>query len=193
MSRSESAHTTKGSSTREKIIHAARQKLIANGFDAFVMRELADEVGIKLGNLQYYFKTKELLVLEVLTLEAAKDVDFMTEGAKNLSAKEHFAAIVEELVSRWRGDSGVLFSMLSALALHNKTFRQLYRSIYTRFYKALEGPLTEINPNLSEQEVALKVRLVTALVDGSPMQVQVGKMEEYLKAVKAEAERIAIS
>ncbi len=157
------------------------------------MRELADEVGIKLGNLQYYFKTKEVLVLEVLKIEAANDVAYIASRGEHGSPRDQFTQIVGELVSRWRGDSGVLFSMLSTLALHSKAFRQLYRSVYGRFYQALEAPLREINPGLTDEEVALKVRLVTALVDGSPMQVQVGKIQNYLAAVKAEAERIALS
>ena len=51
--------------------------------------------------------------------------------------------------------------------------------------------MRQLNPSLSDEEISLRVRLVTALVDGSPMQVQVGDTQAYLSAVQAEAELIA--
>lgn len=184
--------TSKGSNTRDRILEATRKRLIANGYDALVMRDLADELEIKLGNLQYYFKTKEILVLEVLQKEADRDIEVIQSvGGDNPS--ERFRGIVEELVSRWRGDAGVLLSLLSALALHNPTYKHLYRRIYMSFYDALALPLKELNPTLNEDAIVLKVRLITALVDGSPMQVKVGNMQNYLNEVQALAEQIALS
>ena len=61
------------------------------------------------------------------------------------------------------------------------------------FYDALALPLKELNPTLNEDAIVLKVRLITALVDGSPMQVKVGNMQNYLNEVQALAEQIALS
>ena len=184
--------TSKGLSTRDRILDATRKRLISGGYDALVMRELADELDIKLGNLQYYFKTKELLVLEVLQIEADRDIRII-QDIRGIDAAARFRAIVKELVSRWRGDTGVLFSILSTLALHSPAYKELYRKIYSAFYEALVLPLTELNPSLSDDEVALRVRLITALIDGSPMQVKVGSLQTYLGEVQTLAEQIARS
>jgi len=194
MKTTEKTLTTKGLSTRNRILQAARKQLVEGGYESFVMRELAGSLGIKLGNLQYYFKTREQLILQVIETEAAKDVlTFEQHKQEGKPANEAFRSIVQDLVTRWRGNSGVISSTLVTLALHNKPFKQLYRSIYAKFYSALEGPLLEMNPGLSHDETALRVRLITALIDGSSMQTQVGSVQQYLERVQGQAELIAQS
>ena len=194
MKTTEKTLTTKGLSTRNRILQAARKQLVEGGYESFVMRELAGSLGIKLGNLQYYFKTREQLILQVIETEAAKDVlTFEQHKQEGKPANEAFRSIVQDLVTRWRGNSGVISSTLVTLALHNKPFKQLYRSIYAKFYSALEGPLLEMNPGLSDDETALRVRLITALIDGSSMQTQVGSVQQYLERVQGQAELIAQS
>lgn len=186
------ATTPKGSSTRECIVAAARQRLIGHGIDKFALREIADSLGIKLSNLQYYFKTRESLVFQVLEEEAARDratIEIHQHTSKD--GADTFREIVQDLATRWRGDSGVLFSTLSTLAIHNKEYRKLYRSIYADFYRALEGPIKSLNANLSESELALRVRLITALIDGAPMQLQNNKKQVFLLRIQEQAESIA--
>ena len=186
--------TSKGLSTRERIVEAARKQLVEQGYDQFVMRELADVLGIKLGNLQYYFKTREALILHVIEAESARDIlTIHAHQQRRISAEEVFRAIVQDLVERWRGDSGLLFSTLCTLSLHNKAYKRLYLAVYADFYRALEGPLRDLNPTISDEEVALRVRLITALIDGSPMQTGIGSVEDFLNRVQAQAEIIALA
>ena len=72
-------------------------------------------------------------------------------------------------------------------------FRDLYRSIFESFYGALEASVRGINHELNDDEVRLRVRLVTALVDGSSMQVRVGDLQTFLDRVQDQAEQIALS
>lgn len=158
------------------------------------MRELADSLGMKLGNLQYYFKTRESLVFHVIEREAAKDVEAIESHLQaDGSAMEAFGAIVQDLVTRWRGSTGVLFSTLTALSMHNAGFRKLYRGIYSRFYAALEKLVREVNPALSYEETAIRVRMITSLIDGSPMQIKVGDKQHYLDCVQRQVQAIAVA
>lgn len=194
MQHSKTAATPKGTSTRDRIVAAARQKLIQHGVDEFGLRDLANSLDLKLSNVQYYFKTRDALILYVLEQEAVADTEVIQAHQQNSATPEGaLRAIVHDLVVRWRGESGILFSTLKTLALHNSEFRSLYRSIYTVFYAALEEPLRRINPDLVDDEVALRVRLVTALIDGSPMQVQVGRNQVFLDRVQKLAEQIALT
>ena len=186
--------TLKGASTRERILIGARTQLMEHGYEAFVMRELAESLGMKLGNLQYYFKTRESLVFHVIELEAAKDVEVIEShlqaGGSPMAA---FSAVVNELVTRWRGSTGVLFSTLTALSMHNTSFRQLYIDIYSRFYAALEKLVHEVNPALSDEENTMRVRLIASLIDGSSMQIQVGDRQHFLDCVQSHAQAIAVA
>lgn len=192
MHKQTTANTAKGESTRERILNAARAQLIDHGIERFALRELADGLQIKLGNLQYYFNTKEALVLQVLEAEAAKDRAIIAQHQHaETAASTTLKAIVRDLTSRWSGQSGVLFSTLGTLAIHNNTYKRLYRQIYAEFYAALEAPLRTLNPNLSAAELALRARLITALIDGAPMQPQIPNRRLFLQRIQAEAESIA--
>ena len=184
--------TAKGHSTRDRIVKAARKRLVEGGYEAFVMRELAEILDIKLGNLQYYFRTRDDLILEVIEAEASLDLQAIADHLDHHdSPAAAFQAVVGDLVARWRGQSGVLFSLLSSLTTHSEPFRQLYRRIYLRFYEALESLLREMNPALPDEEVTTRVRLITALIDGSSMQIRVGSGKTYLDRVQQEARFIA--
>ncbi len=197
MNKQFTASTPKGSSTRGRILEAARKTLIERGIDQFALREIADSLGIKLSNLQYYFKTREALVLEVLEEEAARDRAIIeVHQLQSKDATKTFRAIVEDLTTRWLGESGVLFSTLGTLAIHNNQYKKLYRSIYTDFYTALEGPLKRLNPTISASELSLRARLITALIDGAPMQLlydkkKVANTGVFLQRLQEQAESIA--
>ena len=187
------AITPKGNSTRERILHAARRQLIEQGIDRFALRELADALGMKLSNLQYYFKTRDALVLVVMEEEAERDRTIIHKHALTQEdPKLVLRAIVKDLTTRWRGESGVLFSTLATLALHNREYRKLYRAIYVDFYAALEAPLSALNPRLAEAELKLRARLITALIDGAPMQPQIDNKRTFLARIQGEAEAIAM-
>lgn len=186
------APTPKGNSTCDRIVAAARKKLVENGVDGFSLRELATSLDLKLSNVQYYFRTREALLLHVFEREASADAAVIEAKRSSGSEREAFRAIVRELVIRWRGDSGILMSTLGTMSLHHKEFRGLYRSIYDAFYNALEASVRSMNHKLDEEEVRLRVRLVTALVDGSPMQIRVGELQTFLDRVQDQAEQIAL-
>ena len=187
------APTPKGNSTCNQIVAAARKKLVEKGVDGFSLRELATSLDLKLSNVQYYFKTREALLLHVFEREAAADVAVIEAKQSLGSEREAFRAIVRELVIRWRGDSGILMSTMGTISLHHKEFRGLYRSVYEVFYRALEASVRGMNNELDDDEVRLRVRLVTALVDGSPMQTRVGDLQIFLDRVQDQAEQIARS
>ena len=192
MSNPTAATTPKGSSTRDRILAAARKKIVQRGIDGFSLRDLADTLDIRLSNLQYYFTTREMLVLQVMEDEAARDRAVIERHQReSASAEEAFRAILQDLISRWRGDSGVLFSTLGTVSMHSKAYRKLYRSIYASFYLALEEPLRRLNPELPDSEISVRVRLVTALIDGAPMQPRTGNRSLFLQRVLEQAERIA--
>ena len=54
--------------TRQKILIAAKEVFLQNGFAGARMRDISDKANINKGLLHYYFKTKRLLFLEVLKL-----------------------------------------------------------------------------------------------------------------------------
>jgi len=60
------------SDTREKILQAAFTVLSRQGYGNTSIKEIAEEAGVAQGLVHYYFKSKQLLVLEVLNFVCKK-------------------------------------------------------------------------------------------------------------------------
>ncbi|MFK8024724.1 MAG: TetR/AcrR family transcriptional regulator [Ilumatobacter sp.] len=191
MTADERALTKKGETTRERIVAAARSMLLDRGYDGLVLRELAESLDIKLGNLQYYFATREDLALHVLSLEGARDALLIEDSRETCDPHDALRLVVRDMVVRYRGESGRLLLMISALAQHHEAFRTLYSDSYAGFYPPFEALIGAVNPELSPGETAMRARLINALVEGSSFQVLVDDLDAYIDRVVAEAEAIA--
>ena len=63
----------KGEQRRQDILACARTLLVEDGYDGFVLREVAARVGVTLGNLQYYFATRDDLLEAVIRAEFGRN------------------------------------------------------------------------------------------------------------------------
>ncbi len=185
------ARTSKGANTRVRVLACARQVLIAEGYDALALRDLAKRCNMQLGNLQYYFPTRDALLEVLITAEAERDVAATESARLNTGDPEQrFRELISSLVSRWRGESGFVFGVLNFLTLNKPAFRALRDRIYATFYAELAGLIQQIQPRLDDASRELRVTLITALIDGAAQQVRVGDPQRYAEAVAAAALRI---
>ncbi len=189
-----SALTEKGNITRDRILAAARDLLLVRGYEALVMRDVAARCDMKLGNLQYYFKSREDLVYAVIDAEAKRDVLTINKAlAEHEDAVQVLDNIIEELLGRWRRrDGGSIYIVLSLLQLHNDMFRELYKDIYANHYAALETVIKALVPNISKKECQMRTRLLTALLDGAAYQIVPGNRSVFLGYVARQARGIVL-
>lgn len=184
----------KGAATRDRILVEARRTLINDGYDAFVLRTVAERLDMKLGNLQYYFRTRDDLLLEVIRREALSDLESMRVIVEQEQPPlDALRQLVHALVGKWRADSGVVFTTLAFLSLHREPFRAVYRDVYSAFYDELERAIECAEPGHERIEYQQRARLLTALIDGAAMQTQTGPRGRFLESVLEAAMRIAIA
>ncbi len=185
--------TAKGLSTRARVLTTARAVLVEHGYEGLVLRAVAARCGMQLGNLQYYFATREALLLAVIEAEGMDDRALIDQA---LAAPGEPAAtlrnIIRELVTRWRGDSAIVYATLNLMSLTSDPFKQLYRQIYADHYASLEGAIGAAAPALTPEERRTRARLLTALIDGAPYQTSVGPRGRYLTRIVEEGCRIAL-
>lgn len=187
------ASSQRGKSTRHRIVEAARTKLTQDGYDKLTLRSLATDLDIALGNLQYYFSTREALIVEIIDSEAANVITELRELVDSPGEPEHILdELVELLLSRWRSESGAIFATMTFLALHNATFQDVYRETYDSFYVEIERSVACAVPGLSDAECATRARVLTALIDGASLQVLDGSKGEFYAATKATAIEVAL-
>ncbi|MEQ9452542.1 MAG: TetR family transcriptional regulator [Pseudomonadales bacterium] len=185
--------TAKGQETRERILLEGRKLLVAYGNGGLTMREVAKRCAIKLGNLQYYFASREVLLEAIISNEAEQDVATIRGVfASNKSSRAKLQAIIDGLLQRWRGESAVVFSTLNLYSLHDANFKALYTRIYAAHYKALEEAIAHVSPDASRKECARRARLMSALIDGAAYQTDVGRHASFMTDVASHAYSIAL-
>lgn len=168
----DTSNLTKGEKRRAEIITHARKVLIEDGYDSLVMRSLANQAGMKLGNLQYYFATREDLIEAVGQAELDRNLEILNgishaPGTQKVVLKK----LVHKIVTHWQQEGGRIFAVMSLLALHQRRFSDFHRQMYLQFYAALSDLLSTFAPDMPRADLMHKARLVTALLDGALFQI----------------------
>lgn len=161
----------KGAARRQQIIDAARQVLIDAGVGGLVLRDVAEQIGITHGNLQYYFATKEDLIVAIFEQEIERYTGALHNAVGHSSSRlGAVSALVDDAVNEIRGESTTLWMMLFSLARQNEILRDLLRDTYDKFDETLAGELAIVSPELSKQRRLHVAQIVRMLLDGLGVQ-----------------------
>jgi len=186
--------TRKGTSTHDRILNETLSLLQEQWYDGVSLREVAKRSGIKLGNLQYYFATREALFYALVERQAAQDNEAIaTLLSESESAEAALNVIIRDLFNRWRRNDGAVYIVLQLLRGSAAQFADLYRTVYEQHYQSLEPVLAQLNQGLSKAESAFRAKLITALIDGATMQiVEAPDRDAFIERVVSEATRLAV-
>jgi AcrR family transcriptional regulator len=181
----------KGQERREAILDAAEQLLVDEGHAALSLRAVAQRAGIRLGNLQYYFTTREELVRALLArvLERAtvRVEEWMGAAGEGPGALE--AALEPLLEEQLDPASYRLFFDLWALAAREPAIAAELRTFYTRYTAAVAGMLRQAAPELSRAEAGARAELLVALLEGLSL-FRSGTVGAPNRKVEAELRRV---
>jgi len=163
----------RGQVRRDVVLATARELLVEEGFDQFVLRRVAAKAEMKLGNLQYYFATRDDLLEAVIRAEFDRDLEAV-RLATTVESAEGLKTAARALVRNWTTGAGSIFGTMSLLAYHHERFRELNREIYETFYRELGVLLRRVSPGLRDAEIAARARLITSVLDGVALQIHAG-------------------
>lgn len=169
------ARRPRGEARRGEILAAARATLVEQGLEQFALRNIATTVGIELGNLQYYFPTRADLLEAVMRAEFEHDVAAVraARGRLDESAPDDpYARLATALIRNWTiAGGGSVFAALWQLSHHVPRFRQLSAEIYETFYAEIQAMIRAVDPAATDDDLATRARLVTAVLDGVALQI----------------------
>lgn len=184
--------TSKGQVRQTEILGAARTLLISDGLDGFVLRRIADQVGIKLGNLQHYYATRDDLLEALVRDEFRHDLNTLESPATTADtstatfdsstatqsgtesaaqAETQFLDSVRTLIERWGIDGGNVYMATGMLSVADERFAALCHEMYTSFYAVMTQHIHRLDPTATATDAHGRAILVTALIDGSSLQV----------------------
>ena len=166
----------KGKDKRQHVVEAAADLLIESGYHNFSMRKVADAAGIRLGNLQYYFPSKEKLVNAMLDNTLSRYLDDFFEIRQHGTPEEQFLTVVDHIVFDLNSKrTTVFFPELWSLSNHEKGVTKSMDEMYENYRKVLADIIREINPKLSLQQCRRLALFVSASLEGHTIFIGYGK------------------
>lgn len=163
----------------EKILKTAFKCLSTRGYAAVSMRNIADEAGVALGQVTYYYKNKENLFLEVINMmiyQYLNEIELKLESAAGKNQKPAaLTAFFKELLQ----DNNNLFKLFidfTAQALWVPSFCKKVNSLFERLAEIIEKNIVlnksvNLGSGYSPQSVA---KLILGALYGTSIQLMLG-------------------
>jgi len=152
-----------------QILEAALDILINEGIRALTLRRIAAACQLRVGNVTYYFATKDELLRAVLDVV----VDGYTEAVRDLRkrtdepAEQRMALLIRILLEDIQSQATTnLFPELWALANRDRFVADCLNDIYRRGREVLLDLIAELNPGLDDTEREMVAVFVQASIEG---------------------------
>ncbi len=171
----------KGQVRIDAILDAAAEVLINQGYKKMTLRQIALRAGITVGNLTYYYPSKETLLKDLLEKILS---GYLEEMARIVKASGHipedrFVAVIEYLIDDLnRQRTTRFFPELWALSNHDEHAAELMEDMYVAERRAICDLIQAINPNLELQQAKHLALFVSCSIEGMTMFVGAGKQQE---------------
>jgi AcrR family transcriptional regulator len=152
-----------------QILEAALDILINEGIRALTLRRIAAACGLRVGNVTYYFSTKDELLRAVLDVvlagysDAIQNLRNRTDEPPDQRLALMIRIILEDIQSQATTN---LFSELWALSNRDTFVAECVNDIYSRGRAVLLELIGELNPGLDEQEREAVAVFIQASTEG---------------------------
>lgn len=153
----------------EQILRSALALLVNHGAAALTLRRIATESGMNVGSLNYYFKSKDDLIRELLnaviaSYEEAFDEIIHEPGASAEARLENLVALILEDITTKKTTR--FFPELWAMANHDSFVYDRMNELYERARVSLNELIAEINPDLSDGQREILALFISASMEG---------------------------
>jgi AcrR family transcriptional regulator len=154
----------------EHILRCAMTILKASGDQGLSMRKVAETADMRLSNVQYYFKTKELLLaalLEGFLLEYADSMRTLALPDK-LNSKEKLHHLTLGMLNDIeKSECAMVFKEIWAIAERNHGVKKAIDDYYTKLHQLLFDALKKMAPAKCEtQSINHAVAILLPFIEG---------------------------
>lgn len=186
----------KGARTFGEILDAARRIFVRDGHAGLSMRKVADEAGVALGNVNYYFGSKRAL-LEATLREALADyaqAHIAEIGASSRAPREILIGVMRFYVSNARS-THPLFFQIWGYAGSSDEAREFVRTLYRPIGRFIYYLVRASRPDLDDNGVRAIVLQLFSLEEGVKLFIGMGPdddpaLRDAERTMVALAERI---
>jgi AcrR family transcriptional regulator len=156
----------------EVILRAAHELLAFEGYPSFTIRNIAKQAGISVGNVQYYFQSKNALLQELLLFVTERyNREYRRVFSKTADTpKDRFYAFIDFLLSDMteplrRG----FFFQVWALTPSDNFVEECMEQSFARYRAAVAELISELMPSLSSAELDKRASAIQSLIEGTQL------------------------
>lgn len=175
----------------QKILNAAFKCVSSKGYANVSLRDIADEAGVVLSQLNYYYKNKEGLFTEVIKSLTEK---YLTEIEQELKkgnlAKEKLSNVISYF-KKVLTEKPELFKLLydvTGMGLWSSVFRKLLQSMYKSLSDLIEKYIFKdhsVKSNKKNYSPKVLSRMILGTLVGTAIQVILNPEEDVMKSLDA--------
>jgi AcrR family transcriptional regulator len=176
----------------EHLLNCAMNILKELGDQGLTMRKVAEAAGMRLSNVQYYFKTKELLLgalLEGFLLAYAESMELLSLPKQDNSEKKLKSLALHILNDVESSECAVIFKEIWAISERNGVVKKAIDEYYQKLYAMLFEALKQAGPeNCQKQQLDNAVVILLPFIEGycitsSSINVSTKKLSEQLGVI----------
>ncbi len=146
--------------------------MIESGYYNFSLRKVAQTAGLTLGNLQYYYPSKDQLISAMLDNTIQRYIDRFEE-VKVIAGEDpevQFIALIDEIMTDLnRKSTTMFFPELWSLCNHYDHAIEIMDEMYEKYRIILIGVMAEMNPKLSDDQLHRLAVFFSSSMEGHTM------------------------
>ncbi|WP_078394724.1 TetR/AcrR family transcriptional regulator [Shouchella patagoniensis] len=161
--------------TKQDLIESAKTCIVKNGVNKLTLKAVAEGAGVTQGTVYYHFKTKDQLMVEVVSDMCQTSWDRLERMKKNSDqqVKEWIQTGLQSASKRNSSDSfyhSLFYSLITA-SLHNNKIREQISGLLTYENQVLEKQIEAVaGKELYGVSAEVWSVLMNALIDGLAIQ-----------------------
>jgi AcrR family transcriptional regulator len=161
----------KGEAKRRHILATAKSLLLEGGLHAVVLRDVAGRLGMTHSNIQYYYRTRQDLLVAIYDEELAKYTGSVEHVAATLTTrKARLAAVIDLGLALIRSPDTALWRLMVGMLDHSPEMAALHRKECRLYEDRLVAELKAIAPELSPVRRRAIAKIIQAIIDGMSIQ-----------------------
>lgn len=169
-------YNTKENYTSQKILDAAYKCISTKGYANVTLRDIAEEAGVALSQLNYYYKNKEGLFIEVIQKVKQMSMDILEEFLQqSVTTKEKLSVVVRFSQGLIREETDIYKVVLDLfnMGMWSQTFTKPCRSFFEEITAIIEKYIASdyfLNEKLQGYSPNVITRIVIGAVFGMAIQ-----------------------
>lgn len=163
------AKRKRGHAQVERILTEAQSVLITKGYARLTIRRVARNLDISLGNLTYYFPTKDALLRAMIADMIDKHRQMLEEEMKTFpeEPKKRFQSYLGYLFDECKKhEVRSFFFQIWGVSTHNPTVRELRDEVYRHFREEAARLIEPLHAEIPATELNARVAGLVAFIEG---------------------------